>query len=188
MTDVSRDLHDLTPSCMEAVDRLYAECEQRGITMRPFCTLRSPYEQARIWRRSRSTLAVNQKMQELVQLGAPFLAGCLEEVGPQSGKLGHHETHAIPGLSWHQFGRAVDSYWEFPVGAACWKHDKVFDENGQNGYMVYSTLAADVGLTSLGAISGWDWPHVQDTPLSGPHKMYATMAEIDALMKERFGQ
>jgi len=183
----SRDLDDLIPSFRDKVERLYDECVSRGIVMKPFCTVRTPKEQACIWRKSRSTIEINQKRDELIRLGAPFLASCIEDVGPQPGKLGVHETHAIPGLSWHQFGRAVDSFWSYPVGSACWK-TSVTNEDGQNGYLVYGALAGALGLTSLGATSGWDWPHVQDTPLSGPHKMYGTIAEIDAIMKERFGQ
>jgi len=182
----SRDLNDLTPAFRLDVEKLYDQCSQRGIHMRPFQTLRSPVIQARLWRKSRSTIAVNRKVQWLKDAGAPFLAEILNDVGPQPGKLGSHDTNALPGYSWHQYGEAVDSYWDHPRGSACWRLD-VVDENGQNGYRVYGQLADDLEMMSGGISWGWDWPHVQGPQITSPSGRYSSAQVINDIMKERFG-
>ena len=113
--------------------------------------------------------------------GAPFLAHCLELAGPQNGKLA---TRAIPGLSWHQWGEAIDSFWVVD-GAAEWSTTKQID--GQNGYRVYAEEASKLGLDAGGLWRRFkDWPHVQLR--SEPSPLGAmTLVQIDAEMSRRFG-
>ncbi|RQV96667.1 MAG: hypothetical protein EH224_03705 [Calditrichaeota bacterium] len=105
---MSRDLNDLIPVFKTQVESLLKLCSDSGYPMRPFFTLRTPFEQGILWRQSRSTKEIKEKISYLKRKGAPFLAYCIESVGPQNGR---HVTNAIPGLSWHQWGEAVDCFW-----------------------------------------------------------------------------
>ena len=105
---MSRDLNDLIPEFREQVLQLLAACEDSGYPMRQFYTLRTPFEQGILWRQSRSGKQVDEKIMELRNSNAEFLAYCIESVGPHNGR---HVTNAIPGFSWHQWGEAVDCFW-----------------------------------------------------------------------------
>jgi len=121
--------------------------------MKPCDTLRDPYTQARLWRQSRSKAVIQKKIKELKEKGAPFLAHCIESVGPQSGP---HVTNAIPGLSWHQWGEAVDCYWS-AKGKVVW--DQNLKIAGVNGYQAYAEEAKKLGLNS-----GYYWSKLKDVP------------------------
>lgn len=176
----SRDINDLVPDFKSKVQTLLEKCAARGIEMRPNETLRSPFEQAKYWRQSRSMATINRKIEEFRSAGADFLAFCLESVGPQSGDP---VTNAAPGLSWHQWGEALDCFWVVD-GEAEWSTTRRVD--GLNGYWVYATEAEELGLTAGGF---WrsikDWPHVQLKDASGPQKIF-TITEINDEMKRRF--
>ena len=61
-------------------------------------------------------------------------------VGPQKGDP---VTNAIPGLSWHQWGEAVDCFWVVN-NKAVWDLETVV--NGLNRFMVYANEAKKLGL------------------------------------------
>jgi hypothetical protein len=178
---MAADLNVLVPAFKTAVGTLLERCGARGVEMRPYFTLRSPYEQARLWRQSRTTEEIVGKMAELRKAGAHFLVLCLESVGPQAGR---HVTNAPPGFSWHQWGEAVDCFWAVS-GRAEWSTQKKL--KGHNGYRVYTELAAKLRLHAGGL---WprlkDWPHLQMRPEGSPAEIM-TVEEIDAAMRERFG-
>lgn len=160
---------------------LLLECSSHGVEMRPYFGIRTPFEQAKLWRQSRTREEINQKIKELREAGAPFLADCLESVGPQSGSP---VTNAIPGLSWHQWGEAVDSAWVV-AGKTEWSTQKKVD--GINGYQVYAEQAVNLGLDPGGLWKSLkDWPHVQLRAASSPLKVLS-IVEIDRTMKKRFG-
>ena len=178
---MSRDLEDLIPEFKTKVEQLLSQCEQVGYPMRPFFTLRTPFEQGMLWRQSRSSNQVQDKIQELRDKGAEFLAFCIESVGPQNGR---HVTNAIPGMSWHQWGEAVDCFWLLD-GNSEWSTRKIV--NGKNGYANYAELAGNAGLDAGGLWSSFkDWPHIQFRKISHPGKIF-NLQEIDAEMKQRFG-
>lgn len=101
--------------------------------MRPNAGLRDPFEQAKLWRQSRSIEEILAAIDELRSVGAPFLAHCLESVGPQHGDP---VTNAPPGYSWHQWGEAVDCFWLLG-GKAEWSSTKKV--GGLNAY-AYSQM------------------------------------------------
>lgn len=171
---------DLLPEFRARLYDLLTGCRARGVEMRPYVGLRTPLEQARLWRQSRTREEIEQTIGRLERSGAPFLAHCIELAGPQSGPP---VTNAIPGLSWHQWGEAVDSVW-IVDGAAEWSTRR--QVNGLNGYAVYAQEARARGLDAGGL---WkrlkDWPHVQLRQAGSPAQAME-LAEIDRVMRERF--
>lgn len=177
---MSAKLDDLVPEFRTQVDKLLANGRARGVEMRPVFTLRTPREQAVLWRQSRTGEEVRAKAAELRAKGAPFLAFCLEDVGPRTGPK---VTNALPGLSWHQWGEALDCVWVVN-GKAEWSTQKKV--NGVNGFRVYAEEAKKLGLDAgLFWKSLVDAPHVQLHAESSPAKRY-TLKEIDATMRTRF--
>lgn len=182
---MSRDLSLLEPEFRGDVEGVLGECEGLGVTMRPFFTLRDPFEQARLWRQSRPIMQIMAKVAELEAAGAEFLAHVLVVVGPQ---FGRHVTNAIPGLSWHQWGEAVDCFW-LVDGEAEWSTRKkrpIADGREVNGYRLYGELAVEAGLTSGGFWTSLkDWPHLQKR--SKGVRTFFDLPAISAEMEARFG-
>jgi len=165
---MAANLNLLIPEFREKVEHLLENCRHQGVIMEPYCTLRDPYTQARLWRQSRSTAVIQKKIYELKENGAPFLAHCIESVGPQSGP---HATNAIPGLSWHQWGEAIDCYWSVK-GSPVW--DNLSCINSINGYQVYAKDATKLGLTAGHFWSRFkDSPHIQYRNHSNPLQIYS---------------
>ncbi len=157
---------------------LLAACAERGVVMRPYDGVRDPWSQGKIWRQSRSIEQITAKIVQLRQAGANFLADAIEQAGPQNGD---HVTNAVPGLSWHQWREAADSFW-LVDGHAEWDPDKIID--GVNGYHIYAQQAGKFGLTAGGTWSSLaDWPHVQLQAAASPLTSH-TLKEIDAVMRE----
>jgi hypothetical protein len=166
----------------EKINGLLRDLIGIGVEMRPCAAVRSPKEQARLWRQSRSREEVEAAILRLQNAGAPFLADILDNVGPQHGA---HVTNALPGLSWHQWGESVDCFWAVN-GAAEWSASKIID--GVNGYQVYAARASSMGLDAGGLWRGLkDWPHVQLRKAGSPVLAGLSLSDIDAEMKLRFG-
>jgi hypothetical protein len=177
----SRDMNLLIDTFRLKVEAVLERCAARGTPMRPYYTIRSPFQQAILWRQSRTKEEVDARVAELQDQSAPFLADCLMRVGPQQGPP---RTNAIPGLSWHQWGEAVDCFW-LVDNAAEWSSKKKI--NGVNGYQIYAEEAQSAGLTAGGLWTSFkDWPHIQLRADSSPLKSMS-LVEIDAEMKQRFG-
>ncbi len=174
------ELSTLLPAFRIRVEDLVLACRQRGVEMRPYMAMRDPLEQAQLWRQSRTREEIERRISELRSGGAPFLARCLEAAGTRNGA---HVTHSIPGLSWHQWGEAVDSFWVVD-GRAEWSTVRKVD--GVNGYQVYAEEAAKLGLDAGGRWRRFkDWPHVQLRPSSSPLGVLS-LTEIDEEMRRRF--
>jgi peptidoglycan LD-endopeptidase CwlK len=174
------DLSVLAPAFARQVQEVLDACRQRGVEMRPYCAVRHPFAQARLWRQSRSIEEIERKIAEFRREGADFLAYCLESVGPQYGKLA---TCAPPGFSWHQWGEAVDCYW-FDGDHAQWSVE--VDAAGVNGYRVYAEEAKRRGLEPGGLWQSIaDWPHVQLQAAGSPMAIMSTR-RINDEMESRF--
>lgn len=175
------DTTALTPEFSNKLAALLLACQGQGVEMRPYFGIRTPFEQAKLWRQSRTREEVNQKIAELKDKGASFLAHCLESVGPQNGP---HVTNALPGLSWHQWGEAVDCVWVV-AGQTEWSTAK--QVNAHNGYRVYAEQAVQLGLDAGGLWKSLkDWPHVQLRRVASPSGVMS-LVEIDGKMKMMFG-
>ena len=138
---------------------------------------RSPWDQARLWRRSRSRAVVEEAARTLSLRGAPYLSGVLLGVGPQPS--GPWATNSLPGQGWHQWLEAQDFWVVGPGGKPEWDGD-------HRGYQALAEEAARLGLTS-----GWFWRnkdagHVQVRRESGPHLLY-TWPEIDSTVRSLWG-
>lgn len=160
----------------ERLDHLLYACEDRGVIMKPYSLYRDPVEQGKLWRQSRPSWKIREKIKFLEDRGAYFLADCLDRAGPQHGP---HVTNAYGGLSWHNWGEAADCYWEVD-GRAVWDTNLYGD---MNGYKIYAELAGRSGLTSMGQEYGWDWVHVQLRPESSPAKIYSLL-EVNDLLED----
>ena len=175
------DLTKLDPKLQQKLDQLLQSCRARGVEMRAYNGLRTPAEQAKLWRQSRPIEKIRQKIDQLHAAGAHYLAGVLSAVGPASGP---HVTNSIPGFSWHQWGEAVDSFW-LVDGDSEWSTDRLI--NGLNGYQVYANEAQKLGLTAGGLWPTFkDWPHVQLQAAGSPEGAM-TLQQINDEMQRRFG-
>lgn len=175
------------------VEKLLEACERRGQPMSVFYTIRHPILQAKLWRQSRPWSRIEAAIEKLENLDAPYLAGCLVEAGPQSGRWA---TNALPGDSWHQFGEAVDAgawvlgsdpdYSEEPLSRSIsWDTEPgAAGGPGDAFYRGYASRAEALGLTALGPSLG-DWVHVQARAETAPHKLYE-WPEIDERLRACF--
>jgi hypothetical protein len=170
MTEL-RDPALLEPGFRTDVDRLLAALRDQGYEFRISTTLRTPWQQSRLWRQSRTRATISDRVVMLRSAGAEYLAHVLESVGPQSGKP---VTNALPGMSWHQWGLAVDAYLVVDR-VAVW-------DAAHPGYIALAITAESLGLTS--GRSWGDAPHVQ-ARMGEPRDM--PLREVDAEMAERFG-
>jgi hypothetical protein len=178
---IAEDSGSIIPEFKEKALKAILLCKEKGIEMRPFCTIRDPFDQARLWRQSRTIEEISLRITDLKNKGADFLAFCLDSVGPQYGK---HATNALPGLSWHQWGEAIDCMWVVD-GRAQWSVNRKVD--GLNGYRHYTEIAAGLGLTPGGTWKRFkDWPHIQLRVDNSPAECMSII-RIDAEMKDRFG-
>ncbi|MET3650526.1 M15 family metallopeptidase [Dyella japonica] len=178
---MAADLSVLVQPFRTKVGSLVDACARRGCELRPYMARRDPFEQARLWRQSRSIEEITKKIDTLKAAGAPFLAKCIDQVGPQSGSL---VTNAPPGFSWHQWDEAVDCFWVVR-GAAEWSTRRLI--NGLNGYQVLADEAEKLGLTAGGHWKSLkDWPHVQLRPAAAPSDAMS-VKDINTAMQQRFG-
>lgn len=162
----------LTEEFAERVEAMMSVIRGEGMTVKPFFGLRSPTEQAKLWRQSRTWDEIERKLDDLTRAGAKRLAACIGTAGPQHGP---RVTNAIPGLSWHQYGEAVDCFVVDEFGGAVW------DAN-HKGYTVYAKAAKLVGLKA-GRDFG-DPVHVQLNQKE-PYQVH-TLAEIEDMLAERW--
>ena len=140
--------------------------------MVPFFTTRTPPEQAKLWRQSRSTRDINEKIRYLRNAGAGYLADTIQNVGPQTGRWA---TNAIPGISWHQWGLAIDCYW-LNNGSISWSGD---------GYRVYAEIAKELGYISGHFWKSVDSVHVQEPVDPSPRRSW-NLQQIDEEMRKRW--
>lgn len=168
------ELKKLKPEFKSLVEKVLEDCEASGVVMKPYFALRTPAEQARLWRQSRTTKQVISASAMLRSNGAHWISRILENVGPCYGKWA---TNALPGQSWHQFGEAIDCAW-IVEGGFNWN----VTDKPNNGYKVYASIAKAHGLYSLGESMG-DWVHIQLQPYSKPNYDWV---KIDQLMQEKY--
>ncbi len=175
----SRQLTALAAEFAPVAQKLLAACERRGVIMRPFFTVRGPGVQARLWCQSRTVDQIEKRIEAMRLNDAHWLASLMDV---RLAKTGPAVTNALPGMSWHQWGEAIDCFALGANGKAIW-------DSRDAAYRVYAEEAKKLGLEA-GAL----WPrfpdavHVQLRKASSPLKMSYSWAEADAEMKRRFSQ
>lgn len=162
-------MNGLTPEFRAKVEQLLARLKARGVEMRPYSFVRTPAEQAALWRQGRASEEIAAKCARFRSLGAPRIAACIEAAGPQHGR---RVTNAAPGYSMHNWGWAVDCF-RVANGKADWR---------EASYREYAVEARELGLKAGADFD--DHPHVQwkHDEIS---RLYQPAA-IDAAMAERF--
>lgn len=184
MPKLGEVLTNLEPAFQAQVKTLMAKCLADGFRIIPYFGARTPWEQAVLWRQSRTKSQVDAKAKELRSKGAPYLAKILEEVGPQTGP---HVTDAPPGFSWHQFRKAIDCYIEHPTTKkALWRDKKLDGASFPKAVALfdrYGEIAEGMGLTWGGPWSIGDYGHVQGDKKSSPLKEYGTPAKLNDVIE-----
>lgn len=146
--------------------QLITRMQSLGHIINPYYGIRTLADQARIWRRSRSTVEVNDMFDTLCANECPYALSVLKSVGPQKGAPWGTNTYMF---SYHLLGKAVD----------------LFVDNDMKGGPVYDVLAKEalsVGLTPGRYFSTPDSGHVQlgSKELT---KTY-TMPEMDVILQK----
>lgn len=164
---------DFKPIAITLLDN----CLKQGILMIPYETIRSPFQQAKYWCQSRTALEIDLAVSKFKKQKAYFLASCIEVAGVIEGpKI----TNALPGYSWHQWGEALDCFWQVD-GKAIWDCEILI--NGINGYQVYAAEAKKLKLEA-----GFYWTtikdavHIQYREAGSPFDLYS-VKEINKIMK-----
>ena len=137
-----------------------------GHLVKPYYGFRTLAEQARIWRRSRSTAEVKAVMDTLESNNCPYALSVLKSVGPQ--KMGAWGTNTFM-YSYHLIGKGCD----------------MFIDGDQKGGDVYDILAEEaikVGLTPGRYFTHPDSGHVQ----LGRKELTQTytLADMDVILKK----
>jgi peptidoglycan L-alanyl-D-glutamate endopeptidase CwlK len=173
-------LDSLMPQFRDTLVKLIANCSAAGCTLKPTQGIRTPMEQGKLWRQSRTSAEVQAKIHDLQDHGLDFLAKCIIDAGPSNGA---HVTNSVPGLSWHQWAEAVDFVW-IVKGKENWSESQLID--GKNGYHVLANEAEKLGLTAGGHWNSFkDWPHIQQHSAPSPLGIYS-LKQINDIMKQRF--
>lgn len=162
----------------DTCEKLITMCKEHGATLKPVTCVRTPIEQARLWKQSRSQADIDRALRTLNKGNAPYLAFCLENA--HAGR-GPQVTQCLPGYSWHQWGMATDFAWM--VGdSPCWTVEL---HNPRNGYALLGAAARYLGVTWGGEWSTADPCHVQG--IRDSVNVCHLMSIIDEEMFRRFG-
>lgn len=159
------DFTKLNPEFVPLLQQLISNMEGKGHTVNAYYGFRSLDSQAKIYRRSRSTVQINMLLDELKKNGATYAASVMESVGPQ------------PTGSW---GTDTYLYSQHLIGEAC----DMFIDGDMKGGDVYNTLASEaikLGLTPGRNFTHQDSGHIQYRAIE-LSKTY-TMAQMDSILK-----
>lgn len=174
----SRRIDALTPKTQEAARAIIEGCRARGVELLVYCTLRTCVEQAKLYRKSRTRVEINNKIAKLQRRGFDALAAILRGVGPQAGAIGRHVTFAGPGESFHNFGDAFDGV---PMidGKPDWSGEH------PEAWEVYGEEAGKAGLVWAGTWTRFrELPHCQFGQGGNPLKVFEPDA-INNMLKQR---
>jgi|SRR5579884_1688054 len=169
----------LDPNFAKTLSELLDWCSEQDMDFRIAQGLRSPQVQAKYYCQwdQRSPASVQQAANKLRQQGAPWL-GSLLEMFENEPRKPQWLTDALPGAGWHQWGLAADCY--------CYRDGKLVGSGDDPVYKRYADKAQELGLRAGYYFHKRDAGHVQgsvDDDATTSH----TWAEIDAIMKQRFG-
>lgn len=170
-----KSLKYLTVEFKDNIEELLSLCGMENVCMVPYNTLRTPIQQVKYWRQSRSWNEIKKSIDMLKEEKAYWLSEILFDVGPQYGRWA---TDSLPGLSWHQWGEAVDCF-SLIGGKANWNAN-------HNDYNIYARTAEHLKL-----VPGHYWPskdsvHVQMR--RGQPTDFYSLEKISEMMEDRFNK
>lgn len=173
-------LNELDTDFSERIKILLDNCNAKGINFRLVEGIRNPFKQAVYWKQSRSSVEVKKTIKRLQNQNADFIAYCLFIIGEHS--IGNLITNALPGISWHQYGLAVDCVWVVDSNP-CWDINKF--HNGVNGYDILAHEAEKLNICS-----GHNWKSIKDSyhlqaNFTSPSDIYS-LEEISSKMEIRY--
>ena len=171
----SRSLTDLDTGVRAQAREVVSACEQVGVDLLIYCTLRPLEEQARLYRQSRSRDEINAKMTRLRNRGFDFLARIIEDVGPCYGR---HVTNATAGESWHNYGEAWDAV---PLigGKPAWNYLQA-----KSQWDAYGECVRQVDMFWAGDWTRFrEYPHAQKRQGGNPLKTMET-DELQAILEK----
>lgn len=177
---MSRNIDDLRRPFRADVRQVIGDTKKAGFEMVPYFTLRTPWEQAKLWRMTRGKSEIGRTVKALRGGMALYIANVIEAIGPQYPGPGikGHVTNAVPGQSWHNWGEGLDCYLKID-GEVIWDGD-------HKGYAAYGNCAEELGLTWGGS---WDKPndpgHVQAPPMS-PVDYFEDMHELSNSLERKY--
>ena len=146
----SRRLEDLKATMHKRVEVFLLLCDEAGLPVLIYCTLRDAAEQARLYRQGRNIRTIRGKAVELRTYNAA-LADLLLDVGPQNGPK---VTGAGPGQSLHQYGWAADGV-PLRAGKPAW-------DAADPLWQTYGACAERAGLEWAGNWTRFrEYPHLQ---------------------------
>lgn len=143
----------LSPETRIRAYETYRLCDQAGVNIRLYMTIRLGSLQAAMWRKGRSTERINSQVDLLIQNGHKQPAKLIKSAGPQtSPKI---ITNALPGESHHQYGRAWDGGpYDAQLCNYKWDVEKYPEE-----WEIYRAACEMTGMVS--GASWDDWPHAE---------------------------
>jgi hypothetical protein len=151
MQDIdSRGLNKLGVDFRNILVDVLTTVKGQGFELVPYCTLRGPVKQAKLWCQSRHPSEIVAAAKIMEDEGAPNLSALLDVRVAMSGKWA---TNALPGKSWHQWGTAADCF-VLENGKAIW-------DPAHAGYMAYAVAGIKAGLTAGAFFKQRDMDHLQ---------------------------
>jgi len=168
---MDRNIENLKLRFATILKRVINACKKEGYNLRPYCTKRDVWEQARLYRQSRTWTEIKEMMCRLEEEGGTFLSKVILEVGPQYGRW---VTNAPPGFSWHQYGEACDLFVQ--------ENYKAIWNPTHPGYLSLHENSKKRGLTTLESIN--DPNHCQLKKHSP--NFYYKVETMDKLMRSMY--
>lgn len=146
---MNRNLDDLRPEFGERVRVMLGRAAEEHFDLLVTCTLRTPAEQAELYRVGRNLTMVTQKAEELSSLGRHDLADLLlQATTPPGFRI---VTKAGPGQSAHNYGLAVDCV-PMIAGKPVW-------DSKHPAWQTYGRLVREAGMVWAG-----DWRRFREYP------------------------
>lgn len=81
------------------------DCLEIGVTLKPILGFVNVVRHAELWKQGKRDSDIDIAIQDLRKKGCPFLMSVLMNAGST---VSVHKTQTLPGLCWHNFGKALD--------------------------------------------------------------------------------
>lgn len=137
----------------------------------PYSGVRTVRAQAKLWRQSKTTWEINTFIDQLITQGCTYIPSIINKVGKQYGTT----KAASPGLSWHNWGEAIDFY--------CLTRARTADWNITPYEHVRDVIEEYKLKINFGPV--WDYNHIQHRRTANPKGTGKTWIQIDEQLRAR---